>query len=493
MCAAVVIVALVARGGGPEASSRPRAVVARVVLDAPRRPLPAAPPGLSLEYDSLRRLVGPPGARNVAFARLVRRLGAVSGAAPVIRIGGNSTDQSWWNPRGDPRPRTVLFDLTPAVLDDVAWLARATGARVTLGVNLAVGEPARAVAFARAAQRRLPPGALRALELGNEPDLYATARTFRVGPLVLRRVRKRAAYGPRRYTADVQRYLAALRAGVRPTPALVIGGFAGTAWLSALPAILDATRGEVDGVSAHLYGLRGCEDRTPPARLADRLLEPATTDALPARLRATVAVAAPRGLAVPVTELNTAVCGGVAGVSDRLAAALWLVDALFAVVSAGAAQVDVHTWPGAFYAVSTEGPGRSRAPVARPAPPYAGMLLFARAAPAGSATVPVRLVPGGADGRARAWATVARDGTLRVVLLNLSDGAALTVGVRPAGRGAAAGLARCGAVQRVRAADLAARGGIATFSGGRSCVSGGTYRVAVGRPGAALLTIARGR
>ncbi|HWI73607.1 MAG TPA: hypothetical protein VNT55_16740, partial [Baekduia sp.] len=186
--AAVVAGVLLARGdddGGGD-----RAAVDVTVTAQPVGPVVAGPPGLSIEWDGIRRLTGPPGDRDEAFAALVRRLGAAAGARPEIRVGGNSTDQSWWNPAGDRRPPTILFDITPATLDDLAWLARRTGARLTLGVNLALGDDARDVAFVRAARRRLPRGALQGLEVGNEPDLYASARTFRVGPLVLRRVRK---------------------------------------------------------------------------------------------------------------------------------------------------------------------------------------------------------------------------------------------------------------------------------------------------------------
>src|SRR5205807_1475494 len=102
---------------------------------------------------------------------------------------------------------TVLQNVTPGTLDSVAWLARASGGPVTLGLNLALSDPGNALALTRAAERRLPRGALATLEVGNEPDLYTTARTFHVPGHVHRRLRKRGRYGPRPYGREVERYL----------------------------------------------------------------------------------------------------------------------------------------------------------------------------------------------------------------------------------------------------------------------------------------------
>ncbi len=469
----VLLVTVDPEGGGD------RAAVDVTVTAQPVGPVVTGPPGLSIEWDGVRRLTGRPGDRDEAFATLVRRLGAAAGARPEIRVGGNSTDQSWWNPTGDRRPSTILFDITPATLDDLAWLARRTGARLTLGVNLALGDEARDVAFVTAARRRLPRGALQALEVGNEPDLYASARTFRVGALVLHRVRKRATYGPLRYAAELRTTLTALHDGVHPTPPLIVGGLAGEAWLSALPAILDVVAPLPTGVSDHLYALRTCEDRSAPGALIDRLLDPATTEALVARLRRTIAAARPHRLSVPVTELDSAVCGGVAGVSDTLAAALWLDDTLLAVRAAGASAADVHTFPGAFYSVV----GPRRTGQTAPRPPYAGMLLAAQTAPRGSRMLVTRAVGAGGDLRVHAARTA--DGGLGVMVVNLAHAGRRTVRLRLA----AAARDGCATVQRLDGPALASEHGIRVHSGSRSCPRSGLHVLRFDGPGAALLRL----
>ena len=105
----------------------------------------------------------------------------------------------------------MLHDVDVPTLAGLAGLARGLDAPVTLGLNLQSGDPANALALARAARRRL--GArLDGLEVGNEPDLYTVART--IGPVTVRRLRKRARYTPADYARDAGRYVDALAAGL---------------------------------------------------------------------------------------------------------------------------------------------------------------------------------------------------------------------------------------------------------------------------------------
>jgi hypothetical protein len=369
-------------------------------------PGPTVPPsflGLSLEWDSVVPYTGPAGRRH----DLLRILAPVQRAAHsplALRIGGDTGDQAWWNPSGRPRPPTVLQDVGPETLDAIGRLARGLGGPVTLGLNLALDDPANARAMADQARRRLPPGALAALEIGNEPDLYRHGHTFRRGGHLHRRVTKDPHYDLARYTSQTDRYLRAL---ARPGgPRLVVGGFAGPGWWPSLPALLRGWGGRAGALAAHLYALPDCSAPTPAAAW---LMSPAASRDRVASLQPLVAIAREQRLPVRIAELNSAACGGRPGLSDAPAAALWLTDTLFAALRIGAAGADVHTWYGASYApFAVAGPHT----VARP--PLAGMLAFARAAPAGSRLVPVSVR--GGDGL-RAWATIAPGGTVRVALL----------------------------------------------------------------------------
>jgi hypothetical protein len=105
----------------------------------------------------------------------------------LLRIGGNSLDDSFWTSHGEPRPAWATQGVaTPTSLRNLAVALRSTGWRVILGVNLRHYDPARAVDEASYAARILGPR-LAAIEPGNEPDHYGISEAtylqrFRVTP-----------------------------------------------------------------------------------------------------------------------------------------------------------------------------------------------------------------------------------------------------------------------------------------------------------------------
>jgi hypothetical protein len=463
--AALVLVAAVAvLTGGPSAP-------VRVAVDAgaPGRPVPRSFLGVSMEWTS----VEPFGATaRPGVVRLLRRIEAAAGSPLALRVGGASADESWWNPQGRPRPRTVLHDVDPGTLAALERLAAAHDAPVTVGLNLSLGDPANALALARAAQRRLG-SRLEALEIGNEPDLYTVART--IGPVPVRRLRKRARYDPAAYVREAARYLDVLERGLRTPPRFVVGGLAGNpAWVRALPAAVDALKDRRGALAAHRYALPGCVLEPDAPSLRERLLSEATRERLRG-LQPLVALAHRRGVPLWVAELNSAPCGGAPGVSDTFAATLWLTDALFSLLAMGADRADVHTWDGAVYA-----PFDRAGSEVRTRPPYFGMLAFARAAPRAGRLVPVRLTDAG---RVRAWATVDTAGAVRIALVNPAEGGrrAVHIAVAP-GR-------PCATVRVTTAPSLAARDGISDRPAQQRCPRGRALSLDLPGPSLAVVEL----
>ena len=74
-------------------------------VDAARagRVVPRAFLGLSIEWDSVGAYAGPRGARSAGLRALLAPLVARTGGV-ALRIGGDTADQAWWNPRGRPAP-----------------------------------------------------------------------------------------------------------------------------------------------------------------------------------------------------------------------------------------------------------------------------------------------------------------------------------------------------------------------------------------------------
>ena len=112
---------------------------------------------------------------------------------------------------------------------------------------------------------------------------------------------------------------------------------------------------------------------------------------------------------VRVDEMNSVTGGGVSGVSDTFASALWALDTLFEFDQAGVSGVNVHTIPGTRYALFDPVAGGGW--LVRPE--YYGLLAFAQMAPAGSTLL--RVTP--MAGSVKVWATRST-GRTRITVIN---------------------------------------------------------------------------
>jgi hypothetical protein len=367
-----------AGGGVADPPSRPATAV--TVDPGARDPvMPQGFLGLSIEYPALEAYAGSdPSSLDPVFQQLVRNL--APGQEPVLRIGGNSADRTWWPVKGVSPPPGVTFDLTRQWLAVTRALAQKLEAHLILGVNLEQDSPQLAGAEARALVNGVGTQSVRALELGNEPDLYSA---FPCVPIA----------GP---------------------------SLSGMMWSRDLGQFL-AGEPHLGLVTLHRYPLQVCLTPRTSARYPtiSRLLSAATSTDLARSFVPYVALARAHGLSLRVDELNTVSCGADPAVSKSFASALWALNTLFGLASAGVSGVNVHTFPGAGYELFkiTDAGGQWRAAVS---PEYYGMLMFADATPPGSHLLSVS--PTGIAG-VDVWATRATDGTVRVVLTNEGTGA----------------------------------------------------------------------
>ena len=463
--------------------------------------IPRSFAGFSMEYWAVPSYLGQ--ARpNPIFARLVQTLAAGGDGAPAIRVGGNSTDSTWWNPGGLPKPADASQELNPAWLGAVRAWTGLTDTPMLLGLNLARNDPANAAAYAQAAMAFLPPGHLAALEVGNEPDLYSQPRTFRVRKQLVRRGVRR---GPSYQFADYANELEAVRAAVDATVAgapLSAGGFASAAWEDTEDQVLSLPGQRPLGFSAHTYPLHGC-DRNPHRKadsFARALLGPSAVATPTARMAQLAGVAAAHGSTFRVSEINSANCGGIHGASDSLASALWGADMLFSLADVGVQGVNFHTFTGALYAPVEFGAYKGHfAGFVHPL--FYGMLLFDRATPNGARLLPAG--PNPATGALKTWATVDPAGTRRIVVINKNPAATRRVVLKVPGGGAN------GRVERLTGPSITATNGIklagqsygvATTNGklqGKLKVErvkrqGGAFRLDVPPASAALLEVRAG-
>ena len=364
--------------------------------------------GFSFEYKAMHQYTGRnPDAINPVLLSLIRQLNP--GQAPIIRIGGNSTDYTWWPVPGEIPPGGIQYALTPGWLRTTRAFAAGLGAKLILGINLEADRPALAAEEARALVAGIGTSNIGALEIGNEPDLYPIF--WYQGRNGVNYVGRPKTYGMSNYIAEFAQWRAAMPSSVPLAgPAL-----AGAAWMADLPAFLSAEP-NVAYVTYHHYPLRACiTDPTNPIYPSiPNLLADSSAAGLASGVQPFVQDAHTAGIPFRLDELNSASCRGRAGTSNTFASALWVLDTLFNLAASGVDGVNLHTLPGAPYQPFTFTQSQSGAWSGNVEPIYYGMLMFAQADPPGASLVNVTAP----SGPLKIWATQTPDGQIRVVLIN---------------------------------------------------------------------------
>ena len=394
--------------------------------------------GVSLEYKTVPAYEGVlPGDVNPVLARLIRNL--APGQTPLVRIGGDSTDWTWWPVPGMRAASGVTNSLTPAWIGSARALALSTGARLILGINLEANSKPIASLEARQLLAGIGRRHVEALELGNEPQLYPILPWYH-NPAGLRVYGRPRNYNLGDYGGEFSRI-----AGALPRIALA-GPSIGHTWLSQLGKFVTSVRG-VGLVTFHAYGInrygyafRGRNCSTPSTDVSHptvaTLLSPLASEGLTRNLVPYIALAHSHALRFRVDEMNAITCAGTPGVSDTFASALWVLNALFAMAHAGVDGVNVHTWRGSagkLFSFS-EDHGHWTSTVR---PEYYGLLMFAHAAPTGARLLQTAQT---IRGQVQSWATLGRDHATRVLLINDSLTRTSSVLVRAPGTAGRAGL-----------------------------------------------------
>jgi hypothetical protein len=444
--------------------------------------------GFSFEYSALGGYAGTdPNAVDPVFEQLIRNL--AEGGPTVLRIGGNSTDRTWWPVADVSRSPAGYYTLTRSGVEVLAALARATDAHLILGVNLEANSTVEAAAESRAMLAAIPRRLIDGFELGNEPELYGTKWYYkRDGENYFSRPRS---WNFQSYLSDYRHIAAAL--GRVPLAGPAVGVFS---WMRDLGQLLDTEHLAV--VTLHRYPLQSCGPRPGSPKyptISNFLSTRASTD-LADGLRPYVAIAHAHHVLVRNGEMNSVSCGPARGSANTFASALWALDTMFAMASVGLDGVNIHTYSGYIGQPFTITRSGSRW-LSYVTPEYYGLLMFAQAAPPGSRLLGVSGTS--PTGTIRAWATRTPSGQTHVVLINDSTEEPQSLTLHMPG---AAGAAT---VERLEAPSVHSKLGVTiggrTFGGqtttgllsGRShleriVASAGTYRVSLPAASAAMLT-----
>jgi hypothetical protein len=387
--------------------------------------------GLSLEYPAVEAYAGKdPKAINPVFEQLIRNL--APGQAPNLRIGGDTTDWTWWPIPGVAKPHGIRYSIGNNFAAVTAAVAHGVGAQLILGINFELDSTTDAATEAQALLAGVGSDSIEAFELGNEPELYGTFSFYKNASG--RHVTGRSSsYDFSTFVPDFARI-----AGSLPDAPLAGPTTGAKKWIPELGRFL---RGEprVTLATLHRYPLQLCfmPTASPQYPSVAHILAPAASRGLADSVAPLVGVAHSRHVTLRIDEMNSVSCGGAPGVSNAFVSALWVLDAVFQMARVGVDGVNIHTYPKAPYELFrfTHEDGKWSGSVA---PEYYGLLMFAQAAPAGSSL----LKTSGTLGNVRAYATRATDGTEHVVLINDYTAQSRTVDVQIVGAQGAATLER---------------------------------------------------
>ncbi len=400
--------------------------------------------GLSIEFRTLDSYAGTdPNAINPVFVQLMKNL--APGQDAQLRIGGDTTDWTWYPYGSGKAPGGVRYAVTNRWLGVAHALADALSARTIIGINLEANNTHLASVEARAFERGIGSDRIEGLEIGNEPELYGSFAWY-----VLHGVKhygRPHSYGFSDFLHD---YASTARAMPAGTP-LAGPNTGGPQWMPILNQFLSTEHG-IKVATLHRYPLKVC---TKSAHVTiGQLLSESSSRGLADSVAGYARTAHAHGVPLRIDEMNSVSCGGEPGVSDTYATALWAVDALFEMVRVGVDGVNLHSRPGVtnelFSFTNSKGTWKARVN-----PVYYGLMMFADAAPAGS-----RLMNVNASGGTglKIWATKAADGRIRVTLINKDATQGRTVALEVPGASGPATVAR------LRGPNLAAKRGV-TFGG----------------------------
>ena len=382
----------------------------RVTVDRvhPLGRLPADFVGLSYEMRELASwcttgdCTGNFDARKGNLVALYKTLGRSN-----VRIGGNQLDRdTLWVPAGqrppEPLPDWVKDVVTPADIARLRQLLTETGWKAEVGVNLAHYDAGLAADEGRSLSSILG-SRLAGAECGNEPNHYAS-HGHRPAP-----------YGFPEHRRDWKACADAV-GGVRMAAPDLSSPTRTADWFR---QFAQAEHDRVAMLTVHNYT---------GAKTISQLLSPEVHESEVRNVAPQLAAAQAVHVPIRMDETNSAVGGGIAGVSDVYASALWAMDYNLVMAQAGFAGLNFHGGFGVcgaplfngkfqrYTPICAANEAAMRAKIYTAMPEYYGLYMATRMGPG-------RFLPASvsSDRNVTAYAVRGDDGRTRVAVIEKDD------------------------------------------------------------------------
>lgn len=369
---------------------------AALVTVHPDQPLGAIAPdfmGLGYEISSVAR-PGLMSGSNGAYVQLVRTLSARG----VIRIGGNTSDYAHYSPNAPAVSSAMGTLVNDAGLRDLGGFLKATGWKLIWGLDLGRGSEAEALATASTVLS-IAGTRLLAIEIGNEPDQFPGHQHRQPG------------YDYEDWLVDYRRYKMALRARFPRIPLAGPDVAGKTDWVTRFAA----DEGKDAVLLTHHYYREGQN----PTSTIEKLL--GVDPKLQPQLDKLSAASSNSGRPYRICEVNSFSGGGRPGVSDSMAAGLWVLDYMYTLATNGCCGVNMETGVNQRDFVSSYSPiGDDEHGHYSAKPEYYGMLAFSLG---GKGRLLKTEVDAGSPA-VKAYATEPNKGALALTLINKGDAVA---------------------------------------------------------------------
>jgi hypothetical protein len=271
---------------------------------------------------------------NPRALQLVKNLGSAArngdSTTVIIRIGGNSATRAYWKPSGNPwtTDANLLVEIGPLELKVMNAVALA--ARAKLLINIGMRDPNPAGSYTslilQSVKENIDASLLEGIELGNEPDNYNNnGNTYRP-----------ATYSYAEFLPEFQTF-GAISKSILPNVAIAGPGMDPGNFERKVATFSRDSSIPIGMVTLHQYELPAC-DKTVVYSMTDLLkcmiYYPLNILDVPARydrLSETIATTKQNtpGNKVVFSELGSASCSGVDGVSNAFGSGLWLIRAAF--------------------------------------------------------------------------------------------------------------------------------------------------------------------
>ncbi|HEX3617749.1 MAG TPA: glycosyl hydrolase family 79 C-terminal domain-containing protein [Solirubrobacteraceae bacterium] len=376
--------------------------------------------GLATEYWNVEQEVGAdPSKPDVAFEQVAHNLAPDGGFN--LRIGGDSTDWTWFPIPGMTAPAWVRWTMTTSWAAVTKRLVDDLHAHLIIGVNMEAANVKVADAEIHEIQTGIGGGSTPiTFELGNEPELYSHFPFYHdaAGQAVLGRPKSYSLVSMASQWNDMARAL----------PSVRLAG-PGYSSLSALPYVSQFLSGtkHLSLLTVHTYPLKSKRCDAGETLAESDLFDSQSLQGLASGVGSWSSVARKDGVGLRVDEINSVTCGGQPGFTGSFGPALWALNILPLYAQDGINGVNFQTRPyTAQNLIQTDKkPAGWRVYVE---PEYYGLLAFAQLTPPGSRILSVSKLPDGLLD----WAVRTPQGKTHVVLTNVGS-SAVNVAIHDAG------------------------------------------------------------